>query len=88
MNNNITVGMAVFLIIFDLNEFRDILQENGMVLSGTSPDSYIVETIEYADRDYFIGVQFHPEFLSRPNRPHPLFTGLLQYSLRRSEVSL
>ncbi|MBR3004560.1 MAG: CTP synthase, partial [Lachnospiraceae bacterium] len=54
------------------------------VLSGTSPDKYIIETIE-TDNDYFVGVQFHPEFKSRPNRPHPLFVGLIDYSLARKE---
>jgi CTP synthase len=66
------------------NDFREILQENGMVLSGTSPDNYIVETVE-TDNDYFVGVQFHPEFKSRPNKPHPLFLGLISHSLERKE---
>ena len=66
------------------NDYRQILQDNGLVLSGTSPDNYIVETIE-TDNDYFVGVQFHPEFKSRPNRPHPLFTGLISHSLERKE---
>ncbi len=60
------------------NEFRQYLSKHGMVLSGTSRDEYIVETIEYNDHPYFIGVQFHPEFKSRPNRAHPLFIGLLK----------
>jgi len=54
------------------------------VLSGTSPDNYIVETIETGN-DYFVGVQFHPEFRSRPNRAHPLFMGLIRHSLARKE---
>ena len=64
------------------NGFRDILAENGLVLSGTSPDGNIVETIELADRDFFVGVQFHPEFKSRPNRPHPLFQGIVDAALK------
>ncbi|MBQ1288975.1 MAG: CTP synthase, partial [Erysipelotrichaceae bacterium] len=64
------------------NEYREILQKNGMVLSGTSPDGYIVETIE-TGKGYFVGVQFHPEFKSRPDRPHPLFKGLIRHSLER-----
>ena len=66
------------------NEFRQRLADGGLVLSGTSPDDYIVETIE-TNNDYFVGVQFHPEFKSRPNRPHPLFVGLIDYSLARKE---
>ena len=68
---------------YEFNDlYRQILSENGMVISGTSPDDRIVETIEYENDRYFIGVQFHPEFRSRPNRPHPLFTGLLQAALK------
>ena len=65
------------------NEYRKILEENGMVLSGTSFDEYIVETMEYKDNDYFIGVQFHPEFKSRFQKPHPLFKGLLKTALEK-----
>jgi CTP synthase len=68
------------------NAFRTILSQNGMVISGTSPDDYIVETVEYGDKSYFVGVQFHPEFKSRPNRPHPLFAGLVRSSLERKET--
>ncbi|MBQ1477336.1 MAG: CTP synthase [Erysipelotrichaceae bacterium] len=64
------------------NLFREDLQKAGLVLSGLSPDRYIVETVEYEDHPYFVAVQFHPEFLSRPNRPHPLFTGLIEASIR------
>ncbi len=63
------------------NDYRNILETNGMILSGTSPDGYIVETVEHKDNSYFIGVQFHPEFKSRPNRPHPLFIGLIKAAL-------
>ena len=64
------------------NDYRQILSSHGLVLSGTSPDGYIIETVE-TDNDYFIGVQYHPEFKSRPNRAHPLFKGLISYSLKR-----
>ena len=63
------------------NDYREILSRGGLILSGTSPDGYIVETVE-TDNDYFIGVQFHPEFRSRPNKPHPLFTGLVSSALK------
>ncbi len=68
------------------NEYRDILKDNGLVLSGTSPDGTIVETIEAPDNDFYIGVQFHPEFKSRPNKAHPLFTGLIEAALKQSEA--
>ena len=66
------------------NAYKNIMQEHGLILSGTSPDGYIVETME-TDNDYFVGVQYHPEFKSRPNRPHPLFSGLIRYAVRRKE---
>ena len=64
------------------NEFRAQLEEAGLTISGTSPDEYIVETVEIAENDFYVGVQFHPEFKSRPNRAHPLFVGLVKASLK------
>ena len=55
------------------NAYRDVLKKSGLVISGLSPDGRLVETVELSDHPFFIGVQFHPEFKSRPNRPHPLF---------------
>lgn len=55
------------------NDYREVLTENGLVLSGLSPDGQLVETVEVEDHPFYLGVQFHPEFKSRPNRPHPLF---------------
>lgn len=55
------------------NEYREQLVSKGMVISGTSPDNRLVEIIELTDHPWFVGTQFHPEFKSRPNRPHPLF---------------
>jgi CTP synthase len=55
------------------NAYRDVLQEYGMIFSGLSPDGRLVEIAELADHPWFVGTQFHPEFKSRPNRPHPLF---------------
>ena len=63
------------------NEYRDILTGNGMVLSGTSPDGYIVEMIELKDHPFFVATQAHPEFRSRPDEPHPLFKGLIEAAL-------
>ncbi len=63
------------------NEFRKAMQEAGLVLSGLSPDERLVEIVELPDHPWFIGVQFHPEFRSRPNRPHPLFADFIRASL-------
>ena len=59
------------------NEYRDILVDKGLKLCGTSPDGRIVEMIEIPDHPWFIATQAHPEFKSRPNRPHPLFHGFI-----------
>ncbi len=67
------------------NDFRDIFNDNGIVFSGTSPDGSIIETIEVPGNDFYVGVQFHPEFKSRPNRAHPLFKGFIAAALARSE---
>ncbi len=63
------------------NDYRQILSEKGLTLSGMSPDGELVETVEIKDHPFFIGVQFHPEFKSRPNRPHPLFKGFIKAAL-------
>ena len=59
------------------NEYRELLQAKGLVISGTSPDGRLVETVELEDRPFYVGVQYHPEFKSRPNHPHPLFVGFI-----------
>lgn len=63
------------------NDFRETLEKHGLCISGTSPDNYIVETVEISKNAFYIGVQFHPEFKSRPNRAHPLFEGLVKAAL-------
>ncbi len=63
------------------NDYREALQKAGLVLSGESPDGRLVETVEIPGEEFYIGVQFHPEFKSRPNRPHPLFLGFVKASL-------
>lgn len=65
------------------NDYREALVAAGMVLSGTSPDDRLVEIIELPDHPWYVACQFHPEFKSRPNRPHPLFTGFVAASLAR-----
>ena len=59
------------------NDYREVLQDKGLVISGTSPDGRLVETVELPGRDFYVGVQYHPEFKSRPNHPHPLFKGFI-----------
>ena len=65
------------------NEYREVMQNNGLVISGTSPDNLLVEIIEYPKNDFFIAVQFHPEFLSRPLRPHPIFNEFIISALKK-----
>ena len=68
---------------FELNnEFRDMLSKGGLVHSGISPDGRLVEICEVADHPWMVGSQFHPEFQSRPNRPHPLFVGFIEAAIR------
>ncbi|HIK18545.1 MAG TPA: CTP synthase [Leptolyngbyaceae cyanobacterium M33_DOE_097] len=63
------------------NAYRTLFLESGYAISGTSPDSRLVEIVEYPDHPFFIATQFHPEFQSRPSNPHPLFKGFIQASL-------
>ena len=64
------------------NDYRQEMQDAGLVISGTSPDGRLVETVELPGRDFHLGAQFHPEFKSRPNRAHPLFKGFIAAALR------
>ena len=63
------------------NDYRKPLTDAGLILSGISPDGRLVETVELADHPFYVGVQYHPEFKSRPNKPHPLFIGFVQAAL-------
>jgi len=63
------------------NDYRDILSSAGLTLSGISPDGSLIETVELTEKPFYVGVQFHPEFKSRPNKPHPLFLGLIHAAL-------
>ncbi len=69
------------------NDYREVLQAHGLTLSGLSPDGTLVETVELSERDFYIGVQYHPEFKSRPNRPHPLFAGFIGAALKKHEAT-
>lgn len=68
------------------NDYRKVLTENGMMLSGISPDGRIVEMVELPDHPFFIGTQAHPELKSRPNRPHPLFRGFVEAAVAKHEA--
>ena len=62
--------------------YRDKMAEKGFTISGTSPDGALAELIELQDHPYFVACQYHPEFQSKPNKPHPLFKGFIAASHR------
>ncbi len=68
------------------NKYIPVLEEKGVVFSGTSPDGQLVEIIEFADHPWFLGCQFHPEFKSKPFKPHPLFREFIKASLREKHT--
>ncbi len=73
---------------FELNNaYREVLQSAGMRFSGISPDGRLIEIAELDDHPFMLGTQFHPEFLSRPNRPHPLFMAFLEAASKQAAVS-
>ena len=63
------------------NSYRDIMIQNGLIISGTSPDNTLVETIEIKDHNFFVAVQYHPEFKSRPHNAHPIFKAFVKASI-------
>ena len=65
------------------NMYREKLEQAGLRISGTSPEGRLVETVELSDHPFYVGVQFHPEFKSRPNEPHPLFCGFIGAALKQ-----
>ncbi|NCC36555.1 MAG: CTP synthase, partial [Chloroflexia bacterium] len=69
------------------NAYRTLLEEAGFVISGLSPDGRLVEIIELRDHPWYVASQFHPEFLSRPNRPHPLFREFIAAVARTQRAS-
>jgi CTP synthase len=70
------------------NAYRKIFEQKGMRFSGLSPDGRLVEIAELAGHPFMVGTQFHPEFLSRPNRPHPLFVGFLEAAAERAGIQM
>jgi len=69
------------------NEYREQLEKAGMRFTGTSPDGRLVEIVEIPDHPWFLAVQFHPEFTSRPNRPQPLFREFVAAALAYGSAS-
>lgn len=70
------------------NAYRQALTERGLSICGISPDNSLVEAVELSSHPFFVGVQFHPEFKSRPNKPHPLFKGLIEAALEVNNEKL
>lgn len=70
------------------NTYREILNEHGLLFSGLSPDESLVEIAEFKDHPFMLGSQFHPEFLSRPNRPHPLFKGFIKAAMAHAGLEI
>ena len=70
------------------NQYREAMEKAGLVVSGTSPDERLAETIELPEHPFFVGVQFHPEFKSRPNQAHPLFKGFISAALKRAKENI
>jgi CTP synthase len=69
------------------NAYREAFESQGMRMAGLSPDGRLVEIAELAEHDFMVGSQFHPEFRSRPNRPHPLFVAFIRAAIRRAEAT-
>ena len=68
------------------NAYREEFEKAGMVFSGVSPDGKLVEIAELSNHPYMVASQFHPEFLSRPNRAHPLFVGFMKATRQKAEL--
>jgi len=67
-------------------DYKDRLEESGLIFSGMSPDGVLPETVEYADHPWFIGVQYHPELKSRPFEPHPLFASFIAAAMEQGRL--
>ncbi|HEY5589190.1 MAG TPA: gamma-glutamyl-gamma-aminobutyrate hydrolase family protein, partial [Candidatus Paceibacterota bacterium] len=67
------------------NEYRKAITDAGLILTGTSPDDKLVEIVEIKDHPWFVGVQFHPELKSRPNKPHSLFKEFIKASIENNK---
>jgi CTP synthase len=69
------------------NDYRELLQQGGLRISGTSPDGALVEVIELPNHPWFVAIQSHPEFLSKPTKPHPLFRDFVGASLAHQDLN-
>jgi CTP synthase len=67
-------------------DYKQRLEECGLVFAGMSPDGVLPETVEYSDHPWFIGVQYHPELKSRPLEPHPLFASFIEAAVEQSRL--
>lgn len=67
------------------NDYREILTDKGLVISGISPDDFLVEIVELEGHPWFLGCQFHPEFKSRPNRAHPIFVSFIKAAIENKK---
>jgi CTP synthase len=70
------------------SDYKENVESKGMLISGTSPDGNLAELVELKDHPYFVACQFHPEFLSKPNKPHPLFDGFIKAALQHQTAAL
>lgn len=68
------------------NEFKNLIEQQGLIFSGTSPDGLLAEIVEYPKNDWHVACQFHPEFKSRPENPHPLFMGFVEATLKKKGI--
>ena len=68
------------------NDYRQPLEDKGLVISGTSPDDFLVEIVELPDHPWFLGCQFHPEFKSRPNNAHPIFRSFIKAAIDKKKA--
>ena len=67
------------------SEYKKLIEDKGLIISGSSPDGLLAEVVEYPKNDWFVACQFHPEFKSRPESAHPLFRGLIKAAVNRKK---
>ena len=86
IQTEVLAGVTTFATMsYVLATIPNMLEQAGLVISGVSPDDRLAEAVELPDHPFFVGVQFHPEFKSRPNQPHPLFKGFISAALQQAK---